>query len=153
VGKDGGCTRGYRVCFHSLIDIAVINSYKNDIKLPISNSCNFENTPQEGLYLSVLSLGEIRKGVEKMSAGRRRDQILSWLEHDLPMWFEDRMLPVDNRVADEWGRLLSKLERTCPAIDSLIAATALNHHLTVVTHNIKDFDLPGVDTLNPWKGE
>ena len=112
----------------------------------------FESTPQEGLYLSVLSLGEIRKGVEKMPMGRRREQILNWLEHDLPLWFEDRMLPVDNHVADEWGRLLSKVERTFPAIDSLIAATALCHHLTVVTRNEKDFDVPGVDMLNPWNG-
>jgi predicted nucleic acid-binding protein len=112
----------------------------------------FESKPQESLHLSVLSLGEIRKGVEKMSQGRRRDQILSWLEHDLPLWFEDRMLPVDNHVADEWGRLLSKVERTIPAVDSLIAATALCRRLTVVTRNVKDFDLPGIETLNPWTG-
>lgn len=110
----------------------------------------FESAPQEGLYLSVLSLGEIRKGVEKMPQGRRCDQILSWLEHDLPLWFEDRMLPVDRHVADEWGRLLSKVERTFPAIDSLIAATALYHRLTVVTRKVKDFDLPDIDRLNPW---
>ena len=112
----------------------------------------FESTPQEGLHLSVLSLGEIRKGVENMPKGRRRDRILSWLEHDLPAWFEDRMVPVDEHVADEWGRLLSKVERTFPAIDSLIAATALCRRLTVVTRNVKDFDLPGIDTLNPWSG-
>lgn len=112
----------------------------------------FESMPQEGLHLSVLSLGEIRKGVEKMPQGRRRNQILSWLEYDLPLWFENRMLPVDNHVADEWGRLLSKVERTFPAIDSLIAATALYHRLTVVTRNVKDFDLPSVETLNPWGG-
>jgi len=112
----------------------------------------FENTAQEGLYLSVLSLGEIRKGVEKMLQGRRRDRIMGWLEHDLPAWFEDRMLPVDKHVADEWGRLLSKAERTFPAIDSLIAATALCHRLTIVTRNVKDFNLPGLDTLNPWLG-
>lgn len=101
--------------------------------------------------MSVLSLGEIRKGVEKLSRGRRRSQILSWLEHDLPRWFEDRMLPIDNQVADEWGRLQSKVERTLPAIDSLIAATALFHRLVLVTRNVKDFDLPGVDVLDPWK--
>jgi predicted nucleic acid-binding protein len=112
----------------------------------------FESTPQEGLHLSVLSLGEIRKGIESMPQGRRRGQILSWLEHDLPLWFEDRMLPVDNQVADEWGHLLSKVERTVPAIDSLIAATALYHRLTVVTRNVNDFNLPGIDTLNPWIG-
>lgn len=102
--------------------------------------------------MSVLSLGEIRKSVEKLSHGRRHNQNLSWLEHDLPRWFEDRMLPVDNQVADEWGRLQSKVERTLPAIDSLIAATALFHRLVLVTRNVKDFDLPDVDVLNPWKG-
>ena len=112
----------------------------------------FESTAQEGLYLSVLSLGEIRKGVEKMPQGRRRDRILGWLEHDLPAWFEDRMLPVGKHVADEWGRLLSKAKRTFPAIDSLIAATALCHRLTIVTRDVKDFNLPGLDTLNPWLG-
>ena len=112
----------------------------------------FESTPQESLYMSVLSLGEIRKGVEKLSHGRRQNQILSWLEHDLPRWFENRMLPVDTRVADEWGRLQSRVDRTLPAIDSLIAATALFHRLVLVTRNVKDFDLPDVDVLNPWKG-
>ena len=102
--------------------------------------------------MSVLSLGEIRKGIGRLSHGRRYYQILSWLEHDLPRWFEDRMLPVDNQVADEWGRLQSKVERTLPAIDSLIAATALFHRLVLVTRNVKDFDLPDVDVLNPWKG-
>ncbi len=111
----------------------------------------FESVPQESLYMSVLSLGEIRNGVEKLSRGRRHSQILSWLEHDLPRWFEDQMLPINNQVADEWGRLQSKVERTLPAIDSLIAATALFHRLVLVTRNVKDFDLPDVDVLNPWK--
>lgn len=111
----------------------------------------FESVPQESLYMSVLSPGEIRNGVEKLSRGRRHSQILSWLEHDLPRWFEDRMLPINNQVADEWGRLQSKVERTLPAIDSLIAATALFHRLVLVTRNVKDFDLPDVDVLNPWK--
>jgi len=111
----------------------------------------FESVPQESLYMSVLSLGEIRNGVEKLSRGRRHSQILSWLEHDLPRWFEDRMLPINNQVANEWGRLQSKVERTLPAIDSLIAATALFHRLVLVTRNVKDFDLPDVDVLNPWK--
>jgi predicted nucleic acid-binding protein len=111
----------------------------------------FESMPQESLYMSVLSLGEICKGVGKLSRGRRRNQLHSWLEHDLPRWFEDRMLPIDIQVADEWGRLQSKVERKLPAIDSLIAATALFHRLVLVTRNVKDFDLPDVDVLNPCK--
>ncbi len=100
--------------------------------------------------MSALSLGEIRKGVENLSHGRRYNQILSWLEHDLPQWFEDKLLPIDNQVADEWGRLQCRVERTLPAIDSLIAATALCHRLVLVTRNVKDFDLPDLDVLNPW---
>jgi len=110
----------------------------------------FENAPQEGLFLSVLTLGEIRKGVEKMPKSRRRNQILSWLEHELPSWFEGRVLSIDNPVADEWGRFLARVERPLPAIDSLIAATSLYHRLTVVTRNVKDFDFSDIDILNPW---
>jgi len=62
------------------------------------------------------------------------------------------MLSIDKHIADEWGRLLAKVERTLPAIDSLITATACNHRLTIVTRNVKDFDLPGIDILNPWSG-
>ena len=72
-----------------------------------------------------------------------------WLETALPDWFEDRVLPVDVGVADEWGRLVARLPRV-PAIDGLIAATALRHRLTVVTRNEADFADTGVPLLNPW---
>ena len=111
----------------------------------------FEETAQNGLYLSVLTLGEIRKGVESLKDIRRRDKIMSWLEHELPMWFEDRILPIDAAVADEWGRLLAKAGRSVPAIDSLIAATALHHRLTIVTRNVSDFDYADLNVFNPWQ--
>jgi len=110
----------------------------------------FEETAPQGLYLSVLTLGEIRKGVETLRDIRRRDKIITWLEHDLPLWFEDRVLPIDAGVADEWGHLLAKAGRSVPAIDSLIAATALHHRLTIVTRNVSDFDYAGLDVFNPW---
>lgn len=109
-----------------------------------------ESVPQESLFVSVLSIGEIRRGVEKLAHGRRHSQILNWLEHELPQWFGDRMLAIDVQIADEWGRLQSRVERTLPAIDSLIAATSLFHRLTVVTRNVKDFELPEIEVLNPW---
>ncbi len=114
----------------------------------------FEARSQQGLYLSVLTVGEIRKGIEALpntqADKRRKDKILNWLEHELPLWFEDRILPIDAGVADEWGRLLARAGRTMPAIDSLIAATAIHNRLTIVTRNVSDFDYDGVDVFNPW---
>ena len=111
----------------------------------------FEETAQNGLYLSVLTLGEIRKGVESLKDIRRRDKIMNWLEHELPIWFEDRILPIDAGVADEWGHLLAKAGRSIPAIDSLIAATALHHRLTIVTRNVSDFNYADLNVFNPWQ--
>ena len=111
----------------------------------------FEATPQEALFVSVLTLGEIRKGVERIPDGYRRDRISAWLETQLPAWFdENRVLSVDVHVAEEWGRLMARTKRTVPAIDGLIAATARYHRLTVVTRNVRDFSGVGVEVANPW---
>ncbi|MBM3951896.1 MAG: type II toxin-antitoxin system VapC family toxin [Rhodospirillales bacterium] len=111
----------------------------------------FEAAPQEALHVSVLTLGEIRKGIEGLPGGRRRARIAAWLEVELPAWFEDRVLPVDAAVADEWGRLLVRTRRAVSAVDSLIAATALRHRLTIVTRNVSDFAFDGIDNINPWE--
>lgn len=110
----------------------------------------FENIPSEALHISVLSLGEIRKGVEQMPDGDRREKLRLWLEHDLVAWFGTRVLPVDMPIADRWGRLLALVGRPVPSIDSLLAATALHHELRIVTRNQKDFDYPGLQVVNPW---
>jgi predicted nucleic acid-binding protein len=111
----------------------------------------FEAAPQEALFVSALTLGEIRKGVEGLPDGRRRTRIAAWLEVELPAWFEDRVLPVDAAVADEWGRLLARTRRTVSAVDGLIAATVLRHRLTIVTRNVSDFAFEGIDVVNPWE--
>jgi len=112
----------------------------------------FEEVADEALHLSVLTLGELRRGVEKLPASKRKEKLRYWLEHELPEWFGDRLLPVDAAVADAWGRLQATAERTLPAIDSLLAATALHHHLRLVTRNSADFEIKGLETVNPWIG-
>jgi toxin FitB len=113
----------------------------------------FASTPDDALFLSVLTLGEIRKGVEKLTSAediQRREKLRLWLEHDLRDWFGPRILPIGPDVADHWGRLLARAGRPVPAIDSLLAATALHHDLRLVTRNIKDFDYAGLEVINPW---
>jgi hypothetical protein len=111
----------------------------------------FQAVPDDALHLSVLTLGEIRKGVEQLRASRRRERLRVWLEQDLTDWFGTRLLPIDNVVADRWGRLLAQAGRPMPAIDSLLAATALHHQLRLVTRNVNNFDFPGLEVVNPWK--
>lgn len=113
----------------------------------------FTRRPATTLYLSVLTVGELRKGIERLPAGSRRQTMLDWLEVDLPGFFAGRLLPIDARVADRWGRLLAGVGRPVPAIDSLLGATALAHGLTLVTRNVRDFRWPGLTVLDPWVGE
>ena len=106
--------------------------------------------PSESLFLSVITLGELRRGVEHQPTGARREKLRRWLEQDLRDWLDSRLLPIDARVADRWGRLLAAAPRTPPAIDSLLAATALEHDLRLVTRNERDFDFPGLAVIDPW---
>ncbi len=110
-----------------------------------------EQVPAEALFVSVLTLGEIRKGIERLADKKRREKLRLWLEHDLPEWFEGRMLSVDLAVADRWGRLLAEVGRPVPTIDSLLAATALHYELRLVTRNARDFDYPELEVIDPWQ--
>jgi toxin FitB len=108
-------------------------------------------TPLALCCISALTLGEIRKGVEKLPPSAQRDRIRSWLEVDLPAQFEGKVLPVDTAVADRWGRLVAEQSATPrPIIDSLIAATALAHGLTLVTRDADLAGIPGLEVINPW---
>lgn len=106
--------------------------------------------PATNLYMSVLTLGELRKGIEALPEGARKRALLDWLEIDLPVFFTGRILPIDATVADRWGRLVAQAGRPLPAIDSLLAATALAHGLTLITRNLRDFQHPNLQVLDPW---
>jgi toxin FitB len=110
----------------------------------------FRNVPDTALHLSVLTLGELRKGVESLADARRKERLRVWLENDLAEWFGDRLLPVSAGVADRGGWLLAQAGRPVPAIGSLLAATALHHGLRMVTRNERDFVFQGLDVVNPW---
>ena len=106
------------------------------------------------LYLSVITIGEIKKGIEKQPDSRRRSLLIEWLEQDLLVRFGEHVLPIDISIILAWGRLLAELEtkgRPLPAIDSWLAATALQFGFTLVTGNISDFAAADIDLLNPWE--
>lgn len=111
----------------------------------------FAKRPPSTLYLSVLTLGELRKGVDAMADAARRLTLLDWLETELPAYFTGRVLDVNAAVADRWGRMTAQAGRPLPAIDSLLAATAVQHGLILVTRNLRDVQgLAGLTALNPW---
>jgi len=106
------------------------------------------------LYLSVLTLGEIRKGVARLPQGKRRTHLETWLELDLQTRFAGRILPIDAPVADRWGLLAAEAKRkgsVLSAIEGLLAATALQHNLTIVSRNVSDFADTHAPVLNPWE--
>ncbi len=110
----------------------------------------FSNRPASTLFLSVLTLGELRKGIEKVTDPDRKMMLNDWLEVDLPAFFTGRILPIDAQVADRWGHMVASAGRPLPAIDSLLAATALRHDLSMVTRNVRDFEDFGLNIINPW---
>jgi hypothetical protein len=112
-----------------------------------------KTTPATLQYLSVLTLGEIEKGILLLDEGKRRREIQHWFENDLPTRFAGRILAIDEDVASKWARFIAPLlkqGRPLPTIDSLLAATALAHDLTFVTRNVKHFAGLNVPLLNPW---
>jgi len=132
-----------------LVDTNVLSELKR--KTPNAGVVEwFAHRPASTLFLSVLTLGEIRKGIEGIADAQRRTTLLDWLETDLPAFFSGRILPVDARVADRWGRLQAAAGRPVPAIDSLLAATALAHDLVMVTRNTRDFGGFGLQVIDPW---
>jgi predicted nucleic acid-binding protein len=104
-------------------------------------------------FLSVMSIGEVRKGIEKRPIDKRRAFLEAWLVGDLARMFAGRVLSIDVDTADHFCRIKAATESrgiTVGVIDALIGATALRHNLTVVTRNAGDFESLGVSVVNPW---
>ena len=111
-------------------------------------------TEESLLYLSVLTLGEIRRGIAALPKARRRASLEAWLETDLRTRFHRRILSIDDDVADRWGLLTAQGQMkgvVLPVIDGLLAATALHHNLTFVTRDIGNIAVVGVAVFNPWE--
>ncbi len=111
------------------------------------------NVDEDRVFISVVTLTEIRYGIERMATGNRRKNLEEWLQHELPIRFEGRILPVDETVADSSGRVAARSDaagRPMGAIDAFLAATAEVHRLTLVTRNQSDFKSVLKTTLNPW---
>jgi hypothetical protein len=111
-----------------------------------------ESTDEDRVFISVITLAELRYGVERLGVGARRRRLEEWLGHELLLRFEGRILPVDTNVAEAWGKTVSRSEaagRPIGAMDAFLAATAEVHRLTLVTRNVSDFpSLKAV--LDPW---
>ena len=110
-----------------------------------------EKIPVEDMFISAISMGELCYGMEKLPPGKKKHELLIWLYTQVADWFKDRVISLDTDVLLEWGKLRARAGRTMPALDSLIAAAAITHHMTLVTRNVKDFkDIEGISLINPW---
>lgn len=108
---------------------------------------------EDRVFLSVITLAELRRGIDRMAVGDRRQRLLEWLQNELPSRFELRILPINGAIADEWGKLVARREASghpMGVMDAFIAATALVHNFTLVTRNVDDFRLSLDSIVNPW---
>ena len=136
-----------------LLDTCVISELV--VKQPNPNVVEFvDSLDPDDSFLSVITIGEISKGIEKLSKSKRKQELQAWLKGDLLIRFDGKIISLDANILVEWGILTARLEatgRTMPALDSLIAATALARQLILVTRNVSDFEETGIEIENPWE--
>lgn len=108
---------------------------------------------EDRVFISVITLAELRYGIERMPVGARRNRLETWVSRQLPARFEARVLLIDAETADTWGHIMARGRtggRPVGTMDAFIAATAERHHLTLVTRNVSDFEALGIRLINPW---
>lgn len=135
-----------------LLDTCLISELVE--KEPNSAVVNWlDEQDEQTLFLCVLNLGELQKGISKLPDGTKKDELQAWVTLDLVERFTGRIIELDLETALCWGRLQREAEQAgekLPVMDSLIAATAAAHGLIVVTRNVKDIERCGVRVCNPW---
>ncbi len=109
--------------------------------------------PPATLFISVLTLAELKKGIARLPPSARKTALADWLDVELPAYFLGRILAVDVPVALRWGELVAAAGRPLPAIDAMLAATASVHGLSLVTRNVRDFEGLGVVVIDPWEAD
>jgi len=139
-----------------------VNGYLVDTNVPseltreapdIGVAAFLENVGRESVFLSVMTIGEICKGINMLPVSQKRSDLQRWLDRDVRLWFAGRILPVTESIAERWGSLAASRKRSGAAlavVDGVLAATALEHGLTLVTRNVRDFAGLGPALLNPW---
>jgi len=108
---------------------------------------------KENLFLSVMTIGEICKGIDLLPVSQKRAALQDWLDIEVRAWFAGRILPITEVIAESWGHLAAGAKRkgvTLAVVDGVIAATAMEHGLTLVTRNTKDYAGLGISLVNPW---
>jgi predicted nucleic acid-binding protein len=109
---------------------------------------------RNSIFLSVMTIGEICKGIAGLPSSQKRTALQEWLDNDLRPWFFGRILPVTETIAERWGQLAAAAKHrgsTLAVVDGVIAATALDHDLVLITRNARDFADLGVNISNPWE--
>jgi len=137
-----------RYLFDTCVVSELISRNPNDTVLRWVSQQN-----EKYVYLSVVTIGEIQHGIEKLADGKRKESLTKWLEEDLMTRFKGRILDIDVNVMMQWGRIVAGLERIgkpMPVMDSIIAAVAIEHDLHLVTRNVKDFENLDLHIVNPW---
>ena len=135
-----------------LVDTCVLSEVRHPHGNPQVRE-QFQALSSEAIYLSVLTLGELKKGIEKLKRGAKKKTLNVWLDQMIRS-SEDRILPIELETAVIWGEITAKSEakgKPLPPVDGLIAATAIQHGLHLMTRNVADFEPTGVMLINPWE--
>jgi len=135
-----------------LLDTCVVSEMIK--KSPDNNVIKWLNSiDDQNIYLSVITFGEIQKGISKLKNSKKKDKLRNWFDNILSKKFENRIVNISNIISKTWGHILGLSElagKKLPVIDTLIASSALVNNYTLVTRNTKDFQLSGCKLLNPW---